>query len=71
MLTGFETKNVIVRAGDATMRPQAPVTVVGGDGSPIIVGCAEAGVDETIDVAITGVYPSTTKVRQTGRRFPI
>ena len=79
MLTGFETKKVIAGAGDAAMRPQAPVNVVDGNGSAVIVGRAEAGVDDTvadptgrrgharrgvaepIDVAITGVYPSTTE----------
>ena len=88
MLTGLETKKVIAGAGDAAMRPQAPVNVVDGDGSAVIVGCAEAGVDDTvaatgrrglprrgvaelIDVAITGVYPSTTAARQTGRWFLI
>jgi hypothetical protein len=33
MLTGLETKNVIASAGDAAIRPQAPVDVVDGDGS--------------------------------------
>ncbi len=42
MLTGFETKQVIAAAGDAAMRPQAPVTVVDGNGSAVIVGRAEA-----------------------------
>ena len=87
MLTGFEAKTVNVSAGDAVIRPQAPVNVVDGDGGAVIVGRAEAGVDDTvadptgrrgharrgvaelIDVAITGVYPSTTKARQTGRWF--
>ena len=55
MLTGFETKKLIVNAGDANMRPQAPVNVVDGDGSAVIVGRAEASVDDTV------VYP-------TGRR---
>lgn len=89
MPTGLETKTVIVGAGDATMRPRAPVNVVDGDGSAVIVGRAEAGVDNTvadptgrrgharrgvaelIDVAITGVHPSTTEARQTGRWFLI
>ena len=48
MLTGFETKKVIVSAGDAAMRPQAPVNVVDGDGSAVIVGRTEAGVDDTV-----------------------
>jgi hypothetical protein len=41
------------------MRPQAPV------------GHARRGVAELIDVAITGVHPSTTEARQTGRWFLI
>lgn len=74
-------QKVIVSVGDAAMRPQAPVNVVGGDGGAVICGRAEAGVDDTvadstgqrgharrgvaelIDVAITGVYPSTTTAR--------
>jgi hypothetical protein len=48
MLTGFETKAVIVSAGDAAMRPQAPVNVVDVDSSAVIVGRAEAGVDDTL-----------------------
>lgn len=48
MLTGFETKKVIVSAGDAAIRPQAPVNVVDGDGSAVIVGRAEAGVNDTV-----------------------
>jgi hypothetical protein len=89
MLTGLETKKVIASAGDAAMRPQAPVNVVDGVESAVIVGRAEAGVDDTvadpagrrghaprgvaelIDVAITGVYPSSTAARQTGRWFLI
>ena len=80
MLTGFETKKGIAGAGNAVvMRPQAPVNVVDGDGGAVIVGRAEAAVDDTvadptgrrgrarrgvaelIDVAIAGVYPSTTE----------
>jgi hypothetical protein len=71
------------------MRPHAPVNGVDGDSSAVIVGCAEAGVDDTVacptgrrgharrgvaeqtDVAIAGVYPSTTEARQTGRWFLI
>jgi hypothetical protein len=34
-------------------------------------GHARWGVAELIDVAITGVYPSTTEDRQTGRWFLI
>jgi hypothetical protein len=89
MRTGFATKKVIVSAGYAAITPQAPVNVVDGDGSAVIVGRAEAGVDDTvagpagrrgharrgvaelIDLAITGVYPSTTKARKTGRWFLI
>ena len=89
MPTGLATKKVIVSAGHAAMRPQAPVNVVDGDGSAVIVGRAQAGVDgtvagpagrrcharrgvaELIDLAITGVYPSTTKARKTGRWFVI
>jgi hypothetical protein len=87
MPTGFETKKVIVSAGDAAMRPHAPVNVVDGDGGAVIVGRAEAGVDDTvadpagrrgharrgvaelIDVAITGVYPSTTEAPKQGGGF--
>ena len=47
MLTGSETKKAIVSAGDAVMRPQAPVNVVDGNGGAVIVGRAEAGVDDT------------------------
>ena len=79
MLTGFETKKVITGAGNAVMKPQAPVNVVDGDGGAVIVGRAGAAVDDTvadptgrrgharrdvaelIDVAIAGVYPSTTE----------
>ena len=89
MLTGFETKKVIVSAGDAAMRPLAAVNVVDGDGGAVILGRVEAGVDDTVadptgrrvharmrvaeqvDVAITGVYPSTTEARKTGRWFLI
>ena len=42
MLTGFETKKVIVGAGNAVMKPQAPVNVVDGDGGAVIVGRAGA-----------------------------
>jgi hypothetical protein len=48
MPTGLETKKVIVGAGDAAMRPRAPVNVVDGDGSAVIVGRAQAGVDDTV-----------------------
>jgi hypothetical protein len=48
MPIGYETKKVIVSAGDATMRPQAPVNAVDGDGPPVIVGRAEACVDDTV-----------------------
>jgi hypothetical protein len=48
MLTGFETKKVTAGAGDAVMRPQAPVNVVDGEGGGVIVGRAEAGVDDTV-----------------------
>jgi hypothetical protein len=48
MRTGFETKKVIAGAGDAAMRPQGRVTVVDGNGSAVIVGRAEAGVDDTV-----------------------
>jgi hypothetical protein len=40
MPAGFATKKVIVSAGHATMGPQAPVNVVDGDGSAVIVGRA-------------------------------
>ena len=79
MLTGLETKKTSsLAAGDAAMRPQAPVNVVDGNGSAVIVGRAEAvatipsrtreagavtpagASPNSIDVAITGVYPSTT-----------
>ena len=79
MRTGLATKKVVVGVGDAVMRPQAAVNVVDGDGGAVIVGRAEAGLDDTvagptggrghartgvaelIDVAIAGVYPSTTE----------
>ena len=38
MRTGFATKKVIVSAGYAAITPQAPVNVVDGDGSAVIVG---------------------------------
>jgi hypothetical protein len=78
MRTGLETKEVVVGAGDAVMRPQAPVNVVDGDGA-VMVGRVGAGVHDTvadptgrrgharrgaaelIDVAIAGVYPTTTE----------
>ncbi len=87
MPRGFETKKVIGGAGDAAMRPQAPVNHLDGAGSAFVVGRAEAGLEDTvagptgrrgharmgiadlIDVAVTGVHPSTTAVRQTGRWF--
>ena len=55
MPTGFETKKVIVSAGDAAMRPQAPVNIADGDGSAVIVGRAEAGVDDTV------AYPTSRR----------
>lgn len=48
MPTGFETKRVIVGAGDGAMRPQATVNVVDGDGSAVTVGRAGASVDDTL-----------------------
>jgi hypothetical protein len=48
LLTGFEAKTVIVSAGDAAIRPQAAVNVIDGDGSAVIVGRAEVGVDDTV-----------------------
>jgi hypothetical protein len=48
MPTGLETKKLIVSAGDATMRPQAPVNVVDGDGSAVIVGRSKDHVDDTV-----------------------
>ena len=48
MPTGFETTKVIVSAGDAAKRPQATVNIVDWDGSAVIVGRAEAGVDDTV-----------------------
>jgi hypothetical protein len=48
MPTGFETKRIIVSAGDGTMRPQATVNVVDGHGSAVTVGRAEASVDDTV-----------------------
>ena len=48
MITGVETKRGHVSAGDAAMRPPAPVNVVDGDGSAVIVGHTEAGVDGTV-----------------------
>ena len=48
MLTGVRTKKIIVGADGAAMRTQAPVNVVDGDSSAVIVGRAEAGVDHTV-----------------------
>ena len=48
MPTGFETKKVIVSAGDAAKRPQATINIVDWGGSAVIVGRAEAGVDDTV-----------------------
>lgn len=66
MLTGLETKKVIVGAADAAMRPQAPVNVFDRDGSAVIIGSAEL-----IDVAMAGVYPSTAQARLTRPWFLI
>jgi hypothetical protein len=77
MRSGVETEKVIAGAGDAAMRPQAPVTVVDGYGSAVIVGRAcrrghvRSGVAELIGVAMAGVCPSTDEARQTQRWFLI
>jgi hypothetical protein len=47
MPTSFETKKVIVSAGDAAKRPQAAINIDDGGGSAVIVGRAEASVDDT------------------------
>lgn len=60
MLTGFETKKVIVG------RPGAGVDDTAADRLGQRVH-ARMRVAEPVDVAITGVYPRTTDTRQTGR----
>jgi hypothetical protein len=60
MPTGLETKKVIVGRAEAGVGD----TVADPTGQR---GHARRGVAELFDVAVTGVYPSTTEARQTGR----
>jgi hypothetical protein len=71
MPTVLKTNTVIVSARDAAVTPQAPGKVVDGTAADPTGrrGHARRGVAELIDVAIAGVYPSTTAAHKQGGGF--